>query len=417
MKNAPITILAITVAILAIALVVLLFRLLSSENKGGRQVEDPPPPPSPTAVTNTLPEIKSDMMDRIPSETDGPQEFTSLFEAKGKGTYAKWGVAGDADLYYLLKLVATSRVVSKKEMAPGKIRVEEIRTFHEAKEIIKPSKVNVRVDLSTVPLDQIEATGYLLGAVVSVLGNPDTGGKIATTVEELRAVVDSLDGLEGKPLVDLLSQFGIDIQRMIDEPIETYLRGLLENIHSHVNAVQGRSYRFVYWTDKEGEPLRVRYENVDGSPISPEEQNILDYINLFLDCQVLPNRNCRPGDQWDIGAAAVASMFGAMAEGTCAGDVMVTRGNDLPDGNWDLAIDPATITFYSADHRPVGTMKINGGKAVGDARKAVLRELQIDGKGKLRKQDTRTKLWFYDFVTKIEGDCEFRSTLLPRRED
>lgn len=368
----------------------------------------------PIAVTNELPPVEPGASNTIP---DGPQKFTSVFEAKGRGTYAAWGAAVDADIYYLLKLDATSTVESKEEPVPGKIRVEEIRTFHEATEIVKPTKVNPRIDLSTVPVDQIEATGHLLAAVVSLLGAPSTGLEIEAGVIALRVEVDEWDGLECKQAVDLLGQFGIDVQKIIDEPVEQFLAGLLDEVHSHVNAVQGKSYRFVYWTDKEGEPLRVRYENVDHSPISQEEQNILNYVNLFLDCHFLPDKNCRPGDQWIVGAPAIASMFGIAADGTCAGDVQVTRGNDRPDGNWNLVISPATITLYSADNRPIGNLKLHGGKAVGDGRRAVLRELQIDGTGKWRQRDTDTKLWLYDFITKIEGDCEFRSTLLPREQD
>ena len=389
----------------------------SKEPPDGIVVAPPSKPDTlPIAVTNTLPAVKQSDIDRLPRD-DEPQDITSIFEAKARGTYAKWGGAADADIYYLLKLVATSTVESKEDFGSGKIRVEEIRSFHEATEIIKPAKVNLRVDLRTVPLDQIELTGYLLGGIVSVLGAPDTGLAIADCVRDLRMQVDSLDGLEGRPVVELLQQFGIDIEKVVNEPVEEYLNGLLDDVHSHVNAVQGKSYRFVYWTDQEGEPLRVRYENVDGSPLSLEEQNVLNYVNLFIDCHLLPDKNCRPGDCWNVGASAVAAMFGAVADGTCSGDVTVTRGNDLPDGNWDLTISPATVTLYSDDRRPIGNVKVNGGKAVGDARKVVLRELQLDGKGKLRKHDKETKLWFYDFVTKIDGDCEFRSTLLPRRED
>ena len=420
-KNTLIGLLGAAVVALLIVVAFLAGKGGDGTDKAGGGGGEPPPPPTnapvkplPVVVTNTLPDINAGDTERIP---DDPQVITSLFEAKAKGTYAKWGGAADADLYYLLKLVATSEVESKEKSESGKVRVSEIRSFHEATEIIKPAKVNVRVDLSTLPLDQIEATGYLLGGIVSVLGAPDMGLEISNLVSDFREQVDSMDGLEGKQIVALLEQFGIDVQKMIDEPIEVYLNGLLDEIHSHVNAVQGKSYRFVYWTDKEGEPLRVRYENVDHSPISLEEQNVLNYVNLFIDCHVLPDKSCRPGDKWTVGASAIASMFGAVADGTCAGEVEVKRGNDLPDGNWDLAIMPATITLYSDDRRPIGNVKLNGGKAVGDARRAVLRELQIDGKGKLRKQDTETKWWFYDFVTKIEGDCEFRSTLLPRRED
>ena len=421
-KNAIIATLATLVGLMAITLVV-----QDSRNGHGGGCSPIPPPvvtnyppvavPAPMAVTNTLAKnVKPQVVARIPSEADEPRYFTSIFEAKAKGTYAKWGGAANADIYYLVKLVATSKVESKDEPTPGKIRVSEIRTFHEATEIIKPAKVNLRVDLSTLPLDQIETTGYLLGWLVSIF-EPSTGAEIGTAIAGLRGQIDTLEGQEGRPIIDFLNRFGIDIEKIVNEPIEQYLKGLLDEVHAHVNAVQGKSYRFIYWTDKEGEPLRVRYENVDHSPISVEEQNVLNYVNLFIDCHVLPDKNCRPGQTWNIEPSAVASMFGVMTGGKCAGEVTVKRGNDLPDGNWDLSILPATVTLYSDDGRPMGNVKVNGGKAIGDARKAILRELQIDGKGKLRKHDKETKLWFYDFGIKIEGDCEFRTTLLPKKEE
>ena len=112
-------------------------------------------------------------------------------------------------------------------------------------------------------------------------------------------------------------------------------------------------------------------------------------------------------------------MFGAVADGTCSGEVTVRRVDDgkRPDGNWELSIDPTPITFYSKDHRPVGNVKLQGGKGIGDGRRAILRELQIDGTGKLRKKESDTYLWFFDVIKKTEGDCQFRSTISPRRDD
>ena len=374
-----------------------------------------PVKPLPTSVERELPALKKGDTQRIPPETAEPQDITSLFEAEGKGTYAAWGGAADADFYYMLKLAATSKVESKEESESGKVRVEEIRTFREATEVMKPANVRLRIDLSTVPLDQIEKHALLLSGVVSLF-SPDAGMSLTAQIHDLREQIDSLDGLDAQPVIELLNEFGIDLQQIINKPVEKYLNGILTEIHSHVNAVQGKSYRFIYWTDKEGEPLRVRYENTDNSPISIEEQNVLNYVNLFIDCHILPDKNCRPGQHWKVGASAVASMFGAVADGTCVGDVDVTRGDDMPDGNWSLTIAPATISLYSDDHRPIGNVKLNGGKAVGDASRAILRELQLDGHGKLRKRDSGN-LWIYEFVTKIDGDCKFRSTLLPRRED
>ena len=380
------------------------------------QTEAPPQDQLPTEVIRELPPIGDGADKRLPP-VDSPQNITTLFEAKGMGTLASGGGAGDVSFYYLMKTVATSTIENKEDFGSGKIRVQEIRSFEEAQEIMAVTNVNLRVDLSTLPLDQIENTGYVLAGVASVLGYTDLGLEIAETVSELRDTVDSFDGTEAKPAFDLLASFGIDVRRMLAEPLEEYLKALLEEIHSHVNAVQGKSYRFIYWTDKAGAPLRVRYENVDHSQISREEQSVLNYVNLFIDCHVLPDKNCRPGATWTIDPKSIGSMFGAVADGTCAGEVRVRRGNDLPDGNWSLSVDPATISFYRDDNTPVGNVKLGGGKGVGDGRRAILRELQIDGTGKLRKKDSDTYLWIYEFITKTEGDCQFRSTISPRRED
>ena len=378
-----------------------------------------PPPrsltkPLPVAVTNELPSVKAEDIARLPRK-DEPQGLTTLFEVTGKGTLAAAGGAGDVSFYYLMKTVATSKIEDKEEFNSG-IKVTEIRAFSEATEVMKFSDVNLRVDLSTVPVDAIANTGYLIGGVASLF-DPELGLSIAATVADFRNTIDSFNGTDAKPAFDMLKKFGIDVQRIISEPVEGYLKGLMDQVHPHVNAVKGKSYRFIYWTDKAGEPLRVCYENVDHSPISLEEQNVLNYVNLFIDCHVLPDKNCRPGASWTINPASIGNMFGAVADGACSGEVCVRRGNDLPDGNWSLSVDPATITFFSEDRRPVGNVKLCGGKGIGDGRRAILRELQIDGKGKLRKKKSDTYLWFYEFITKTEGDCQFRSTISPRVED
>lgn len=369
----------------------------------------------PVLVERELPAVKEGDFDRLPRK-DEPQGLTTLFEVTGKGTLAAVGGAGDVSFYYLMKTVATSKIEDKEEFESGKIKVTEIRSFSEATEVMKVTNVNVRVDLSTVPVDAIANTGYLIGGIASLF-NPKVGQDIAETVAAVREAVDSFDGADAKPAFELLKGFGIDVERVVTEPVEEYLKGLMDEVHKHVNAVQGKSYRFIYWTDKAGEPIRVRYENIDHSPISDEEQNVLNYVNLFIDCHVLPDRNSRPGDSWPINPASFGAMFGSAAGETCSGEVLVRRGNDLPDGDWSLSVDPATITFYSKDRRPVGNVKLCGGKGIGDGRRAILRELQIDGKGKLRKKESDTYLWFYEFITKTEGDCQFRSTISPRRDD
>jgi len=295
------------------------------ENSPTSEPTDSTPQPSnpqktlPVSVDRELPPVKDGDIARLPPK-DEPQDLTTLFEATGRGTLAAGGGAGDVDFYYLMKTVATSRIEDKEEFDSGNIRVVEIRSFSEATEIMAVSNVNLRVDLSTLPLDAIENTGYIIGSVASLF-DPALGTDIALEVADLRDTLDSFDGADVKPAFDLLKKFGIDPERIIKEPLEGYLKGLLEEVHSHVNAVQGKSYRFVYWTDKAGKPLRVRYENMDHSPISLEEQNVLNYVNLFIDCHVLPGRDCRPGDSWIINPASIGTMFGAVADGKCAGEV------------------------------------------------------------------------------------------------
>lgn len=437
-KNSIIAILGITVVLMALVIILKDYDRPPPDPEGhdgdthGAETNNPPsgatsnddrktplpqPPKKqlPVVVERELPAIKKGDFDRLPRK-DEPQDITTLFEVTGKGTKAGYTMAGDVSFYYLMKTVATSKIEDKEEFESGKIKVTEIRSFSEATEVMEISDVNLRVDLSTVPVDAIENTGYLIGGLVSLF-SPNAGADIVANVAEFRNGIDAIDGGNAKPVFDMCKKFGIDVQRIISEPVEGYLKGLLEDVHSHVNAVTGKSYRFIYWTDKAGEPIRVRYENIDHSPISDEEQNVLNYVNLFIDCHVLPDRNCRPGDIWPINPTSIGAMFGADTGDTCSGEITVRRGNDLPDGNWSLSVDPATITFYSKDRRPNGNVKIRGGKGIGDGRRAILRELQIDGTGKLRKKESDTYLWLYEFITKTEGDCQFRSTISPRRDD
>ena len=430
-KNSIIAILGITVVLMALVIILKEIRydgstpdpkgstdgpiVAETNNPTAGPIPQPPKKQFPVEVERELPAIKKGDFDRLPRK-DEPQDITTLFELTGKGTKAGYTMAGDVSFYYLMKTVATSKIEDKEEFESGKIKVTEIRSFSEATEVMKVSDVNLRVDLSTVPVDAIANTGYIIGGLVSLFA-PATGVEIATTVADYRNAVESLDGTDAKPVFDMCKKFGIDVQRIISEPVEGYLKGLLDDVHHHVNAVTGKSYRFIYWTDKDGEPIRVRYENVDKSPITVEEQNVLNYVNLFIDCHVLPDQNCRPGATWPINSTSIGAMFGADAGDTCSGEITVRRGNDLPDGNWSLSVDPATITFYSKDRRPNGNVKIRGGKGIGDGRRAILRELQIDGTGKLRKKESDTYLWLYEFITKTEGDCQFRSTISPRRDD
>ena len=424
-KNSIIVILGITVVLMALVIILKEIRddgptrgpkgpaegpiVAETNNPPPGPISQPPEKQLPVVVERELPAVKEGDFDRLPRK-DEPQGLTSIFEVTGKGTRAEVGGAGDVSFYYLMKTVATSKIEDKEEFESGKIKVTEIRSFSEATEVIKVTNVNVRVDLSTVPVDAIANTGYLIGSLVSLF-NPEVGQDIAETVAAVRETVDSFDGADAKSAFELLKGFGIDVKRVVTEPVEEYLKGLMNDVHRHVNAVQGKSYRFIYWTDKAGEPIRVRYENIDHSPISDEEQNVLNYVNLFIDCHVLPDKNCRPGASWTINPASIGNMFGAVADGACSGEVCVRRGNDLPDGNWSLSVDPATITFFSEDRRPVGNVKLCGGKGIGDGRRAILRELQIDGKGKFRKKESDTYLWFYElFLVKLNATRVVAST-------
>ena len=216
----------------------------------------PPKKQLPVVVERELPAVKEGDFDRLPRK-DEPQGLTTLFEVTGKGTLAAVGGAGDVSFYYLMKTVATSKIEDKEEFDSGKIKVTEIRSFSEATEVMNVTNVNVRVDLSTVPVDAIANTGYIIGGIASLF-NPEVGMDIAETVATFRETVDSFDGADAKPALDLLKGFGIDVQRVISGPVEEYLKGLLDKVHSHVNAVQGKSYRFIYWTDKAGEPIREK---------------------------------------------------------------------------------------------------------------------------------------------------------------
>ena len=201
-KNSIIAILAVLVGLMVITLMVVSSR--NGGNGGAGRGPFPPPPqakPLPASVERELPPVKEGDVERLPRK-DEPQGLTSIFEVTGKGTLAAAGGAGDVSFYYLMKTVATSKIEDKEEFNSGKIKVTEIRAFSEATEVMKVSDVNLRVDLSTVPVDAIANTGYLIGGVASLF-DPELGLSIAATVADFRNTIDSFNGTDAKPAFDM----------------------------------------------------------------------------------------------------------------------------------------------------------------------------------------------------------------------
>lgn len=349
---------------------------------------------------------------------DGPQIIDVVFEATGRGSWKKSGVAVSGRYCFTSVVKAQSVIKSKEETARGNIEVTEERKFLQVQDHLSVDDTDVALAVQeTLPLDTIADVIEGIGGVVGLF-NPAAGGAIVAGTESSR---DAIKKVDGTSIRGLLGQFGVAIPENVEEYVNKFSTefcdGKLENVRDIVHSIAGKSYKIVYIQNKEGAPLRVDFTNVDGSPIAEDEWEILKLANVFLDAQMIPDKRVQPGDHWDVDAEVVAGLADAVANGgTCEGKIMVERKDDMPNGDWELNFRPATIVTRADNGATAGVFKIAEGNAIGDAKNAYVKSMQMVGTGRLGKM--KSKRWtIFDIMEKIDGDCSYRALMKTDRKE
>ena len=135
---------------------------------------------------------------------------------------------------------------------------------------------------------------------------------------------------------------------------------------------------------------------------------ILRRANAFIDLNLVPNKNCSPGDCWVVDCSEFDCLLDPYVDGAYSGNVGVERKDDDKSGNWVLGVRPSDVSIISDNGKTTGELHIDGGEAQIDGNNAYVKAVVVTGKGKMKNLTNHHML----FKTRFEGACSFRGCMV-----
>lgn len=357
-------------------------------------------------------EIKRDSVpveavDRVKSK-----KMKGEFTLVGQGEDAKWGVAKTANFKYTVIVVAKSEILDKQTLPGGEIKVTEIRTFEQVQDALLVSDVDFKLSLrETLPLKQFStAVDTLVTGYASVTGDAINAEAVAVTKNYL---MKKLEAVDGKSARGLLGVIGIKPTPNIEEQINKLSNAKFRQAISGVREISGKSYKITYYQKASGQPLYIKFTYADGSEVTdPQEQLALKRANAFIDYNLVPNTDCRPGDKWTIKAKDMQEVFDPYVDGIYTGSCNAVRLENSPDGDWVVQMQPGLFNVVNESGSSSGHLKLESGMAKVNPQLVSVNDLMVNGMAKVQKT-TRHHLLF---TARINGECAFQGRLITDHE-
>lgn len=357
------------------------------------------PTPMKTVEKKSIPESA---VDRLVSRT-----MKGEFQMTGRGKDKKWGISEEANFVCTVIVVADSKIKKKDVLSGGKIQVTEIRSFKTVQDSVVVSDVDMRLALDTIPISTFSS--MIDAAAIgwaTLTGDAVSAAIVKSTKDYVEEKLMSVDGISAR---NLLGMVGIkppeEIEKKLSDLANAHFRQALGGIRS----ISGKSYEITYAQDKTGQPLYVdfKYENGDDI-LDEEEQMVLKRVNAFIDYNMVPNRECEPGDTWKIDAGDMQEVFDPYVDGNYSGVINVMRQSDNPNGDWSLQLLPGVINIINDNNNTTGHLNLRRGTASVDPKLISVNDLFASGSAKIEKVSRHHWL----FTAKISGECEFQGKLV-----
>ena len=347
------------------------------------------PTVSPVAVERILPHRK----------------FSGQFVTIGHGSDAKWGINKTLNFQYTVSVVAESEVLSKEKTDSGYIKVEEVRSFHAIADNLVVSDIDFQLCLDTLPIKAISnAVDFAAGFYSALTGNAAVGGIVLGAKEYLTATLRQFDGMSLRGLWGLT---GVDLPEEVEKYVNKLANNNIRQAIGGMRDISGKSYKFTWYQKESGEPLQIKYSYVDGSEVTNEEEvMVLKRVNTFIDYYLAPDKDCQPGDSWNISAENLQEVFDPFVDGTYVGSIAVVRKENEGD-DWKLEMLPSEIRVRS-ENETTGELKVTKGYATLEPKDVTLKDLFAEGTANIRKISRHHLL----FTARIEGDCQFQGRLI-----
>ena len=346
--------------------------------------------------------IKPAAIDRV-----FPRIIKGEFTIIGSGEDAKWGIGKTANFKYSLFIVAESEILSKKALPDGNIKVEEMRTFKRVQDSMVVSDVDFKFVFDTLPMDTFsKAIDAAVVGWTSLTADVATAAIVLSSKKYVEQKLKEVDGIGARKLLGLAGfQPTVEVDEMMNKLASSHVKKALGGIRS----ISGKSYKITYYQEKSGQPMLMTFTNKDGSQVTDEEElMVLKRVNTFIDYNMVPNTECRPGESWTVDAEDMQEVFDPFVEGRYNGNVKVTRMSNDDKGNWVLAMSPSVINVVGDSGSTTGSLQLQNGSAQINPALVSINELKIAGKAKLSKLSKHHWL----FTAKISGWCDFQGRVI-----
>ncbi len=369
-------------------------------NSAGNGQTTPPTPSSMEPIVKKT--IKPQAVDRV-----FPKVMKGNFAMVGRGEDAKWGIGRAANFQYNIFILAESEIISKEAREDGIIRVVEKRTFNKVQDSVVVSDVDLKLAIDTLPVGTFSkmidgvAVGY-----TSLTGDAVTGATVVAGKNYLVEKLRSIDGLSARKLLGFI---GFQPTPDIDAALNKLARSQFTKALGVVRSISGKSYVISYYQEKNGQPLLVTFKNADGSEVTDDEEKmILKRVNAFIDYNVVPDEDCRPGDTWTIAAEDMQEVFDPFVDGTYTGNIKANRKSNAENGDWTVEMSPSSINVIADNGSTTGSLQLNRGRALVNPEKLSVNEMFVAGKAKIAKTSRHHLL----FTARIDGLCDFQGRVV-----
>lgn len=343
----------------------------------------------------------------------GTYRTKAFLTTSGRASNAKWGVQGLCSFVLTYDITCDSEIMSEPEVTPGgEIKIQEKRTFQEFSTMVEVSKTDLRLDLfRTMPLDDIFNTLTASGRILLMIKNnpytPMIGGGMVAVSEMTSAI---LKGVDGMGIRWLLGKIGIkNLPKSVEDVLNDFVAKKVKTIVKPSN-LQGKTYLLTYYQPKNG-PMRVDFKREDGTAMTESEMLVLRRANAFMHAKIIPDKNSREWKndrEWTFDASEMESVFDPYVDGSYRGEVTVKRLADDKKGNWVLSVQPCRIYIKSDEGRTTGELRIRNGKATADTDNVIVKNLVIEGIGRMKRLTKHHLL----FQARFEGDCDYNGILI-----
>ena len=382
-------------------------------------VVPPPPVPGGERPESVEPGDKKPDVTKTPVATDPDLDriisrgIKGVAGMTGRGEDAKWGIGKSANFKYTITVVADSKILSKQKLPNGQIKVEELRTFKQVQESLLASEVDFSLALDTLPFQAFsQVVDAAVSGYVTVTGDSATGEVIRKGKEMFSKELQKLDGIGMRKVLGAIGlKPNSDVEGYLNKVATNYAGKEVFGLGSIRGAISGKSFRINYYQGRNGAPLEITFANADGSPIDrdSEEYMIVKRVNSFIDYNVIPKTDCRPGDTWVIHADDIEEVFDPFADGRYTGKIKVVRGEDNKDGDWTLQmVKGGAVKVISDSGDTTGSLVLEQGNATVDAKRISVKDMFVKGRGRMNKLSRHHWL----FRARISGACNIEGRMV-----